>query len=167
MFFKTIDTWGQKKTKRMRLLFDLIFYLFSLVAPVIIIATKYSLYKKASYSLTMAGAIVVVIIAVVLLRSLKKGIAKLPQDDYKQQKIKFTAQWIYHLLVPVGVLVALYLIKNDFQTAYETMWLCMIFLTIGTCIEWNFCAYIDARLNLMDEAKHQQAVEEVKNHLGK
>ena len=156
MFFKDIDQWEQKKLMVMRIVFNAIYLLFSLIVPIIIIGCTYQIFHKVStYRLTGWGWICAITIAVVGIRALSKVINKLPESTRKEQIIKYSILGVKALVIPILLLVVLQLMKNDFDLAYSTLWWCLISYTFAIVVDYTCIKYLDREVDLREAAKEK------------
>lgn len=158
MFFKDIENWSKKKVRTTFLVFGLFYLIFALVIPCVIVGVKYDLIKSSSTRLTGVGLILVVCIAVFLLKGVKRLFAKMPQDELKEQRLKFTCQMIYSLFLPVLGLVMIRLIKQNVVLACDTLTACIWSIIVSIVIDHTMLKYIEAEFDLRNEAKHKIAV---------
>lgn len=159
MFFKDIDQWDQKKLRVMRIVFNAIYLLFSLVIPIIIIGCVYQIFHKVSaYRLTAWGWICAIFIAVVGIRALSKVINKLPESTRKEQIIKYSILGVKALVIPILLLVVLKLMKNDFDRAYGTLWWCLISYAFAIAIDYTCIKYLDREVDLREAAKEKMEI---------
>lgn len=158
MFFKNIENWESKKLKAMYLAFGLLYLVFALVVPCIIVGIKYDLIKSSSVRLTGVGLILVFGVAVFLLKGVKRLLLKLPQDELKEQRLKFTLLMIYSLFLPGIALVLIHLIKQNVVLACDTLTACIWSLIVSIVLDHTTLKYLEVEFDLRNEAKHKIAV---------
>ena len=160
MFFSDIDTWEQKKLKIMSFIFNGLYLLCSLIIPIIIVGCRYQIFHKVSqYRLTGWGWICAIVVAVVGIRTLSKVIKKLPESTHKEQIVKYSILGIKALAIPVLLLIAMKLLKNDFDLAYNTLWWCLISYTVAIAIDYTCIHYLDRERELRVKAKEKIEVD--------
>lgn len=156
MFFKNIADWDKAKLRVTWLTYNILYFIATLVVPVIIVGCRYSIFKySARYKLTGYGLIVAIIIAVVAVRSLNKCLNKLPESTVNEQRVKYTALGIKALIIPVFILVVMYLFKKNFDLAYQTSWWCLLSYTLGVVLDYAAIHYLDQELELRKKAKER------------
>ena len=155
MWFNSIENWSQKKLKLNFLFYGFIYLIFALVIPVIIVGVKYNLIKSSSVRLTGVGLILVVCIAVFLLKGVKRLLNKLPQDELKEQRFKFTIQMIYSLMLPIGGILLVYAIKQNVILACDTISYCLYSIIGAIVLDHLTLKYLEVEWDLRAEAKHQ------------
>ena len=160
MFFSDIDTWKQKKLRIFALIFNGLYLLGSLVIPIIIVGCRYQIFHKVSqYRLTGWGWICAITVAVVGIRTLSRVIKKLPESTHKEQILKYTILGVKALAIPILLLVAMKLLKNDFDLAYNTLWWCLISYTVAIAIDYTCIKYLDREIELRRTAKEKIEVD--------
>ena len=163
MFFKDINKWDMKRLRLTALAFNCLYLIFTLIAPIIVVACRYQIFHKVSaYRLTGWGWVCAIVIAVVSIKILKKVVDKLPEITKSQQVLKYSILGIRALFIPILLLVAMKALKSDFDLAYNTLWLCLIFYTIGIVIDYVFIKYIDRAIEIRYKALEQKVIDEVK-----
>lgn len=158
MWFTDIEHWSSNKLKAHFLIYGLFYLAFALVAPIIIIGVKYDLIKSSSTRLTGVGLVLVVCIAVFLLKGVKRLLNKLPQDELKEQRFKFTILMIYSLILPVGGILLLNLIKTNVDLACNTLIKVLSSIICSIMVDYLTLHYLEAEWDLRQEAKHKVAV---------
>lgn len=158
MWFKNIETWSQKKLKGNFILYGLLYIIFALIVPVIIISCKYDLIKSRSTRLSGVGLILVVCILVFLIKGIKRLLDKLPQEEKKEQVFKFTVIMIYNLIIPIGGLILVYVIKQNVTLACDTITCCLYSMIAAIVIDSLTLKYLEVEWDLRMEAKHKLAV---------
>ena len=158
MWFTDIASWSQNKLKAHFLVYGLFYLAFALIIPIIIVGVKYDLIKSSSTRLTGVGLILVVAIAVFLLKGVKRLLNKLPQEELKEQRFKFSVLMIYNLIIPVIALVVINLIKQNVILACDTLTKCVASFICATMIDYLTLKYLEVEWDLRQEAKHKIAV---------
>ncbi len=160
MFFNDIDTWTQKRLRLFALIFNALYLLGSLVIPIIIVGCRYQIFHKVSeYRLTGWGWICAIVVAVVGIRTLGRVIRKLPESTHKEQVLKYTILGVKALAIPILLLIAMRLLKNDFDLAYNTLWWCLVSYTAAIIIEYTCIKYLDREIELRKTAKEKIEVD--------
>ena len=163
MFFKDINKWDMKRLRLTALAFNCLYLIFTLIAPIIVVACRYQIFHKVSaYRLTGWGWVCAIIIAVVSIKVIKKVVDKLPEITKGQQMLKYSILGIRALFIPVLLLIAMKALKSDFDLAYSTLWLCLIFYTVGIVIDYTCIKYIDRAKEIRYKAMEQNVIDEVK-----
>lgn len=155
MWFKDISTWSQNKLKYTWLAYAILYLVFSLIIPIICVATKYNLIKESSTKLTGVGLILILCIAVFLIKGCNRLIAKLPQENKKEQCFKFMIQMVYALLFPVCGLIIVSLIKQNVTLACDTISYCLYSLICAIVLDHLTLKFLECEWDLRQEAKHQ------------
>lgn len=158
MWFSNIENWSQKKLIAHFVLYGLLYLTFALIIPIIIIGIKYNLIKSSSIRLTGVGLVLVVCIAVFLLKGVKRLLNKLPQDELKEQRFKFTIIMIYSLMLPAGGILLLNLIKQNVTIACNTISYCLYSIIAAIVLDHLTLKYLEVEWDLRHEAKHLIAV---------
>lgn len=144
MFLVNITKWGKRKLNFIWLLFELLYLGLALVGPLVTICIKYDLFAKPS-SKTISGfaMIIILIFAILGLRSFKKVIFKLNDITRKQQILKYNLEMFYALAVPLGCALVLFCFKDDFNLAYSTFCIALSFYLGSILVDYLFIKYID------------------------
>lgn len=159
MFFKNINEWEQKKLRLYSLIFNLIYFFISLIVPIIIVGCRYKIFSSNVIRLTGCGWILAIFVAVVGFRIINKLLNKLPESTFNEQRVKYTLLGIKALVVPILLLIAMQLLKNDFDLAYSTMWWCLFSFSFGIGIDFTCIKYLDRELELRKKAKEQNEID--------
>lgn len=156
MFFKNIDTWQPKQLRIYWLVFNILYLCATLVAPIIIVACRYDIFKYTSrYKLTGWGLALAIFVFVVGIKTLGKVIKKLPESTHKEQVLKYSILGVKAMCVPVFALIVMKLFKANFDLAYNTLWWVLLSYTIGIFIDYSCIAYIDRERELRKIAKEK------------
>jgi hypothetical protein len=156
MFFKNIDTWEQKRLRLNALIFNALYLVCSLVAPIVIVGCRYQIFHKVSqYRLTGWGWICAVCIAVVTIRVVKRVVNKLPESTHKEQILKYSILGVRALFIPILLLIAMKALKSDFDLAYSTLWWCLISYTVAIVIDYTCIKYLDREIDIRKAAKEK------------
>ena len=160
MFFKDIDSWEQKKLRLFYIGFNVLYYILTLMIPIIIIGCRYQIFKKvSSYRITGWGLILITSVVFVAVRSLNKALNKLPDTTLKEQRLKYTLLGFKALIIPIFIVIVMGLLKNDFALAYNTIWLCMIFFISGIFVDYLVIKYLEKEIELRNKAKEKIEVD--------
>ena len=160
MFFKDIENWEQKKLRTAYILFNVAYYVFTLLIPIIIIGCRYEIFKKVSnYRVTGWGLILIVAVVFVAVRALNKALNRLPETTLNEQRVKYTLLGVKALIPPIFIVIVMGLLKNDFTLAYNTIWLCMIFFICGIITDYLFIKYLEREIDLRKKAKEKIEVD--------
>lgn len=167
MFFKDIETWTQKKLRLYCLIFNGLYFLFTVLIPIIIVGCRYQIFSSDKVRLTGWGWCLAIFIAVVGLRIANRLINKLPDITKKQQILKYTILGVKALFIPIIILIAMRLLKNDFDLAYNTIWWVLFSFIFGIVIDYSCVKYLDKELDFRYKAKERievdKRVETLKN----
>lgn len=162
MFFKDINKWSMKKLRLMSLTFTCLYLILTVAVPIIIVGCRYQIFHTVSrYSLTGWGWICAIIVAVVSIRVVKKVVSKLPEVTHKQQVLKYSILGVRALFIPILLIIAMSALKNDFDLAYNTLWLCLIFYTAGIIIDYSCIMYIDRAKEIKYKAMEKIVIDDV------
>lgn len=168
MFFKDIDQWDKGKLRGIWLAFNGLYYVATLIIPIIIVGCRYSIFEYASkWKLTGWGIILAIGIGVVFVRSLNKALNKLPESTLNEQRVKYTALGVKALIIPILILIVLYLFKSNFDLAYNTIWWCLFSYTFGIIIDYCFICYLDREIELRKAAKEKIEIDKRVENLKK
>ena len=167
MFFKDIETWTQKKLRLYCLIFNGVYFLFTVLIPIIIVGCRYQIFSSDKVRLTGWGWCLAIFIVVVSVRVGGRLIKKLPETSKKQQMLKYTLLGIGALFIPVSILVAMILLKNDFDLAYNTFGWVLFSFIFGIVVDYTCIKYLDKELELRYEAQRQNAIDVRKETLKK
>lgn len=160
MFFKNIDSWSQKQLRIFYILFNILYYIFTLVIPIIIIGCRYEIFKKVSgYKITGWGLILISAVVFVAIRTLNKALNKLPDTTLNEQRLKYTLLGLKALIIPFFIVIVMGLLKNDFTLAYNTIWLCVIFFIVGIVVDYLFIKYLEREIDIRRKAKEKIEVD--------
>ena len=166
MFFKDINKWSMKRLRLYALAFNCLYLVFTCLAPIIVVGCRYQIFHKVSaYRLTGWGWICAILVAVVSIKVIKKVVDKLPEVTYKQQLLKYSILGVRALFIPVLLLIAMTALKSDFDLAYNTLWLCLIFYTIGIVIDYTCIKYIDRAKDIKIKAMEKIVIDDAVNEL--
>lgn len=155
MFFKDLDTWDTKKLRLFMLIFNGAYLLCSLIIPIIIVGCRYQIFSQAAKRLTGWGWIIAITIAVVGIRTFSRVVKKLPESTHKEQIVKYSILGVKALAIPILLLIAMRLLKDDFDLAYNTLWWCLISYTVAILIDYTCIKFIDREYDLRRIAKEK------------
>ena len=167
MFFNEIEQWTQKKLRLYCLIFNGLYFLFTVLIPIIIVGCRYQIFSSDKVRLTGWGWCLAIFITVVGVRVANRLIKKLPDIEKKQQILKFTLLGFKALVIPIAVLVAMRLLKNDFDLAYNTFWWVLFSFIFGIVVDYTCIKYLDKELELRYIAQKENAVDVRKETLKK
>ena len=159
MFFNEIEQWTQKKLRLFCLIFNGLYFLFTVLIPIIIIGCRYQIFSSDKVRLTGWGWCLAIFIVVVSVRVGDRLIKKLPETTKRQQMLKYTLLGFKALFIPVAVLVAMILLKNDFDLAYNTFGWVLFSFIFGIVIDYSCIKFLDKELELRYEAQKQNAID--------
>lgn len=164
MFFKDLDKMEKKKLRMLNATFGILYFIASVVVPIIIVGVNYNLFKnvEATTKLTAVGMICVVILGFYAFNKLKYVLDNLPQLTYKQQCFKFTIQMFIEMIPFIIIGVLLFFAKNEIDVAFNTFWQCMIAISISKLIDGLFCKYIKAEYDLRNKSLELVEIEKRK-----
>lgn len=159
MFFKNIAEWSRAKLRIYAIAFNVAYFLFAAIIPIIIVGCKYSIFRKASsFRISGWGIILTIIIVTTLVRTISKCINKLPETTLNEQRVKYSVLGIKAMIIPVVLIIIMGLFKRDFVLAYNTSYSCVISYLVAVIIDYLFIAYIDRELDLRKKAREQLEV---------
>lgn len=159
MFFKDIESWSKTKLRTYWIVFNILYFIASLIIPIIIVGCRYQIFKySANFRLTGWGIILAIIIAIVGIRTLTRMLNKLPESTLSEQRVKYTALGLKALIVPIFILFVMHLFKSDFDLAYNTIWWSLFSYMFGIAIDFTCLHYIDRELDLRNKAKEQNEI---------
>lgn len=156
MFFGKIEKYSNGKLRTLYYSSLLLYFVFTLVSPIVVISQKYALFTTAAsttMSLTGIGACILLAFSVIGVKKLKEQINKFPENTVAQRRIKFTCELVYSLAIPVVVVAVLIAFKLDFIRAYDTIRDCIIFYIIGILIDNLFVKYLASERSLRFESQ--------------
>lgn len=160
MFFKNIDKWSKKQLTTASCICYTIYVLFMLVAPIIVICVNYDIFHKVDkVKISGIALILLLIFTFVGVTQIKKLITKLPDITLKQQKVKYSIELIYSLIIPGIIVVALYFFKVNFELAMNTSITCLIFIFVGILEDGLFLKYLSKEHDLRNKAREKNEVE--------
>jgi len=160
MFYKDIENWSQKKLRITWIYSTIIYLLLMIVAPIIIVSTKYNITKNGSPTkLTIAAFILIIFIAVFFFRFGKRLLSKLPQTTKVEQIFKFIILLVVNLMGPVLGLILVSIIKNNVILACDTISLCLYSIISGIVWDHLTIKFLEAESDLRDKAKEMIAVD--------
>lgn len=161
MFFKNISEWSKKKLRIWNLICGFLYLIMVLIIPIIIVCTRYRIFKEtsATYKLTGFGIIFFIILGVYSYVKLKKMVAKLPQITLKQQQVKFSLDMLFSLIPYILLILAFWFTKDNVSIAYKTMLECVISLTAATLFEGIFYKYIQAEYEIRSKALEMNEID--------
>lgn len=161
--FKNIATWSNKKLKGISTLVNIVYIFLSLVAPIAVICFQYDLFKtesvEAGKKLNGMFLVLIIAFAVVGLRAFIKTVNKLPDLTYKQQLLKYWLQLIFAIAIPALVVVVLLCFKSNFELAYDTTCICLIFYTSSIVVDKLFLSFIDRENKFRYDAQERLEIE--------
>lgn len=142
------------------LFFKVVYLGLTLIAPIVIIACKYSLFIKKEQvgKLNGWGLILLIVFVVIGLRGFKKQLAKLPDITIGQQRFKYSLELVYALLFPIIAYFVIIQFKSNFTLAYTTFKWCFWFVIGGIFIDKLFISYIDKEIELRHKAQEQKEI---------
>lgn len=143
--FKNIENWRDKKLRAVWLLLEGLNLILTVIAPVVTICIKYHLFEKAVQDRKLNGFLLILIIVVAYLglRTIKKLVTKLPDSTIKEQWIKYSIKTAFATTIPAFACFVLWCFKDDFDKAYNTFIICLAFYTVGLVVENLFLSFID------------------------
>lgn len=159
MFFNEIESWTQKKLRLYCLIFNGLYFLLTVLIPIIIIGCRYQIFTSDKIRLTGWGWCLAIFISVVGLRIINRLVNKLPDTNKKQQQLKYTILGVRALFIPIAVIIAMVLLKNDFDLAYSTIWLVLMFFSFGIVVDYTCIKYLDKELYFREKAQERIEVD--------
>ena len=166
--FKDIETWRDKKVRLVWLSLEAISLILTVIAPVVTICIKYKLFEKAvSQERKLNGFLLVLIIVVgiLILKTIKKVVNKLPEISTKEQWIKYSLNTMYAVSIPALACFVLMCFKDNFNLAYDTFIICLAFYTLGLIVDNLFIAFLDRERHLRKIADEKIEVQKRMNRV--
>lgn len=159
MFFNDIASWSKTKLRAYWISFNVVYFIASILIPIIIVGCRYEIFKKSSaYRLTGWGIVLIIIIVVVAIKIINKMLNKLPESTLAEQRVKYTALGVKSLILPIFVLVVMLMFKKNFDLAFNTCLWCVISFIAGILVDMFFIKYLDRELDLRNKAKEQNEI---------
>lgn len=164
MFFKNLETFDKKKLRMLNVIFGILYFIASVVVPIIIVGINYNLFQsvEAQTKLTAVGVICLIILGFYAYNKMKNAIENLPQLTHKQQCFKFTIQMFIEMMPFAIIGVLLFFAKNETQVAFNTFGACMIAIGISKLIDGLFCKYLKAEYDLRNKSLELVEIEKRK-----
>lgn len=160
MFFKDIVAWSQKKLRLLYISFVALYYIFTLIVPIIIIGVRYDLFARVSDNRVTGWCLIIILVIVILaLRSLGKFLNKLPDLTLKQQRLKYTLMGVKALFIPIVIIILVNILKNDFSFAAITIVSCSGSFIAGIIVDYVCIKYIEKELELREKANEKIEIE--------
>lgn len=158
--FKDVDSWSNKKIKTNYIIYTIIYYLFTLLAPTIVVCINYGLFKNAVQSKKLNGALLllIMIFVIVVFRAFKKVVNRLPEETMKQQKVKYSLLCLYSLAIPLSIAILLIFSHKQLELAYNTALWCIGFFSLGIIVDHCFIMYLDNTMKVDAEADHTERI---------
>lgn len=121
-------TWGRAKFNTFMVFSFLFYYFISVVIPVIYIIERFDLFIKSESVGKFTGlAIVLVVVGLIeLLKRSKDLFKRLPDETKGQATFKYICEGCFSLIFPVGVLLAILMLKIDWTFYSHTIVVLMI-----------------------------------------
>lgn len=169
MFFKNIETWTNKKLTTLSILFDILYFCLSLLAPIIVVVNKYKIFtvtdttEATKIKLTGIGMIFALCIIIITFSKLKAWINKMPEVKVYQQRLKFSMCLIYDLIIPIVVVWVLSLMRDNFLLAYSTIRYIVIFMACGGVVDNLFIKFLSAEKKIRNDAAYDKEKEKRKS----
>ena len=159
MFFSNISEYSNKKLRGIYIVSLLVYFLLTLVAPIIVVSANYQMFKTAGVNtLTGLGICLLLAFSVIGLRVLKSKIIQFPENTVPQRRVKFTCQLVYSLFLPLIVVAVLFAMKSNFETAYQTIHGCIWFYLGGILVDNLVVKYVESERKLRFEAQRSSEV---------
>ena len=164
MFFKNLETFDKKKLRMLNVIFGILYFIASVVVPIIIVGINYNLFQsvEAQTKLTAVGVICLIILGFYAYNKMKNAIENLPQLTHKQQCFKFTIQMFIEMMPFAIIGVLLFFAKNETQVAFNTFGACMIAIGVSKLIDGLFCKYLKAEYDLRNKSLELVEIEKRK-----
>lgn len=160
MFFKNIAEWSKRKVFWMNILFSVLYFVFMVVVPIILIVCNYTVETvEKDKVLTGWGLAFLLLVTVVGLFTIKKLSRKIPEETYKQQVIRYTLELVQSLILPVTAFLVIHQLKVNFDLAYMVISWCIVSFIVGILIDGLCLKYLDHELKYNREIEHTQELE--------
>lgn len=165
MFWKDLENWDKKKYRTYKIICELVYFLFMVVVPTIIVCCKYDLFTTVNTTkrLTGVGFIMVVVLGIYAYMKIRQSLKKLPDTEYKERVFKFTLEMVFTAIPFILLIIACVLVRDNLVLAFNTMLWCLISFTAAAVWDGLTLKYLDAESTLRNQAKIQKAVDKRKN----
>ena len=163
MFFKDIDNWTKKKLLGMTISMGFLYFLFATLIPIIIVCTRYEIFKQQSFKLTAAGLIVIIIVVTVGYKAIHFLVDMLPEVERKEQILKYSIQLVCALIIPLVALWIVHLIKVNVDLALGTLKYCLWSWIAAIVVDYVGFKSLRYKWSCIAEAKKQNKIDRIKN----
>lgn len=155
-YFKSLS----KKAMLLWTVFSYIgYYCLAIVAPVITIAVKYNMFtpkadtSESNVNIAGWGLVLLMIALIVSMKVLKTSAEKVDDVGKAGAIFKYTIKTISNIILPLGGMLMLYFLTNNFNLAKDTLMIMAIFYIIAGIIDGTLLSVIDRENNIRRKAK--------------
>lgn len=165
MFWADLKSWNKKKFKTVKIVCELIYFLFMVVIPTIIVCCKYDIFTSVNTTkkVTGVGVVMFIVLGIYMYMKIRQALKKLPDIEYKERILKFNVEMIFNVLPFIIFIVGIILVRDDLNLAFNTMMWCLISLSCAVIFDGLTLKYLDAETTLRNDAKRQKAIQERTN----
>lgn len=142
-----------------------IYFLLTILAPVLTICIKFDLFSVAETKLKISGwAIILLLVAAVVgLTILNKSITKMTDTRPANAYFKYTLQTISNLILPVATIFIVIWIRADMAKASSTLILMCSYYIAGGIIDGAIISFIDRENRLRDGSLEDKEKDDRRN----
>ena len=127
---------------------------FCLVAPCSVILTKYGMVGEKVYIISGTGICVLLIFMLLGLKLIRQQINKIAVDSYLwKARLRAILNLIVSIVVPVGISVITFLIKDNMELALSCIKLCVTFIIVGLVEDCVLGTSVERENLIMDNSK--------------
>lgn len=152
-----LENLSKKSVFRLNILHWILYSLFTLIIPCIVIMTKYGMIGEKIYFISGTGICVLMIFLLLGLKLIRQQINKIAINSYMWKvRIRAILNLIVSIVIPVGILVIVFLIKDNMALALSCIKTCVIFVILGLLEDCVLGSSLERENMLMDKAKADQ-----------
>lgn len=170
MFFKNIDSWSQKNLKLVNVLFNVLYFLLTFIAPITTVIWMF--YQNGSikeqYKFPIAAIIICAAVLIAAIRFLKNTVSKIKilnidgSYNHGAQILKHILEFVCKALVPVILLIVSCLFATTFKQWIDfynqLIIVCLSFFIAGMFVDAAFLSFLDDELEIRDKVAEQNAI---------
>ena len=169
--FKGIETWSQKKLKEINILFNVIYFLLTFIAPLVVVIIAFYSIGKINNEVKKTSILFIIIsvcIVLAIARFFNKQISKMKilnlDGTYNRgmQITKHILELVGKIIAPTVVLVLSIIFATalkDFVDFYNKMIIASVsFLLSGLVIDRLFISFIDDEMEIREKVAEENAV---------
>lgn len=160
--FKFLESLNKRNFLLATVLSYLVFFILELIAPIVVIITRYAIAKDNYVKIGMGGLILIFVVAVVGVFIIRRTVAKLGDTRPAVALFKYTLEAIQSVIIPGAVFLMLWLLQNSLATFYGCLQIICVLYVVGGI--WNSIVInmIDREANLRDAAYKQNEIDKRK-----